>query len=331
MERYSPHAMTGPELAESTPAARDTAPPPKGRRSIQTAALIVAVLTVVGFAFRYAVARQSLFADELSTYWISATHGLGGVLSLMYGTGKIAHAEISPPLYFVLAWLTTRLGQSPELLRLPALIAGTATIPIVYLVGKYTVGRRGALAATAFVAVAPFTVYYSADARAYGLMMFATVLSTLAMLRAVDTGARRWWVLYAAAAATAFYSHYTCSFVLALQLLWLLWAHPPARRAAVIATAAAAAAVIPWVPGLINDLSSPTLKILAALSPFTATDIRIATNLAQLAAGQGALIPWPLNSYTAFPTQGELYAQGATGGGTPRLSVIEVFEEELGT
>ena len=60
------------------------------------------------------------------------------------------------------------------------------------------------------------------------------------------------------------------------------------------------------------------------------TNIRIATNLAQLAAGQGALIPWPLNSYTALPTQGELYAIGSAGSGTPRLSIIEVFEEELG-
>ena len=67
------------------------------------------------------------------------------------------------------------------------------------------------------------------------------------------------------------------------------------------------------------------------LNEDTATDIRIATNLAQLAAGQGALIPWPNNSYTALATQGELYAIGSTGAGTPRLSVIEVFEEELGT
>ncbi len=267
--------MTARELAESPAAARDTAPARTGLDSARLVMLLVAGLTVVGLALRYPLAGQSLFADELSTYWISATHSLGGVISLMYGTGKIAHAEISPPLYFVLAWLTSRFGESPEWLRLPSLIAGTATIPIVYLVGFRTVGRRGALIATAFVAVAPFTVYYSADARAYAVMILATLVSTLAMLRAVDTGRRRWWALYAIAAAAAFWSHYTCAFALGLQFVWVLWAHPASRRAAIIATAVAAVLVIPWLPGLINDLHSPTVKILNALSPFTATDIRI--------------------------------------------------------
>ena len=97
-------------------------------------------------------------------------------------------------------------------------------------------------------------IYYSAEARAYGLMMFLLTASTLSMLLALDTGRRRYWALYALCAAAAFYTHYTCSFVLAVQLLWALWAHPRARREALIATAGAAVLVIPWIPGLIADL-----------------------------------------------------------------------------
>ena len=82
----------------------------------------------------------SVFADELSTYWISARHSLGGVLSLLYSTGRIQHAEITPPLSFLASWLTTRLGGSPELLRLPALLAGTATIPLIFLHAEEATG-----------------------------------------------------------------------------------------------------------------------------------------------------------------------------------------------
>lgn len=64
------------------------------------------------------------------------------------------------------------------------------------------------------------------------------------------------------------------------------------------------------------------------LNEDTATDIRFAANLSALAAGTGALLPWPSNSYVRLRTQDELYAIGATGTGTPRLSVIEVFEEQ---
>ena len=246
-----------------------------GRGSVPLAVLAVVALTVIGAVPRVIVAHQSVFADELSTYWISATHSLGGVLSLLYSTGRIHHAEITPPLSFLTSWLSTRLGTSPELLRLPALIAGTATIPLVYLVGLRTVGRRAALLATALTALSPFMIYYSAEARAYGLMMFFIVGATLSMLLALDTGRRRWWVLYALCSAAAFYTHYTSLFVLGAQLAWLVWAEPRARRAALIASAGAALLAVPWIPGLIQDLRSPTVKILSALSPFSGHAIRI--------------------------------------------------------
>ncbi|HEY2160586.1 MAG TPA: glycosyltransferase family 39 protein [Solirubrobacteraceae bacterium] len=238
-------------------------------------ALAVAALTVAGAVVRVIVAHQSVFADELSTYWISATHGLGGVLSLLYSTGHIHHAEITPPLSFLASWLSTRIGKTPELLRLPAIIAGTATIPLMYLLGARAVGRRVGLLASALTALSPFMIYYSAEARAYGLLMLLLVASTLVLLLALDTGRRRWWVLYALCSAAAFYTHYTSLFVLAVQLAWVLWTAPQARRPALLANAGAALLVVPWIPGLIEDLRSPTVKILSALSAFTPNAVRV--------------------------------------------------------
>jgi hypothetical protein len=237
--------------------------------------LAIVALTALGAVPRVIVAHQSVFADELSTYWISVTHGLGGVLSLLYSTGRIHHAEITPPLSFLASWLSTRLGTTAELLRAPALLAGTATIPLIYALGRRTVGRRAALLAATVTALSPFMIYYSAEARAYGLMICLVVCSILTMLLAIDTGRNRYWVLYAIFSAAAFYTHYTCTFVLAVALLWLLWSEPAARRPALLANAGAALLVVPWIPGLIADLHSPTVKILSALSPFTANAVRV--------------------------------------------------------
>ncbi|MGH2866702.1 MAG: glycosyltransferase family 39 protein [Solirubrobacteraceae bacterium] len=221
------------------------------------------------------MARQSIFGDELSTYWISATHGFGGVISLLYGSASIHHAEITPPLYFVLAWMTSHLGHSVFLLRLPSLVAGVLSLPVVYLLGCRTVGRRGALVATALTTFSPFMIYYSTEARAYAVMMLLVMVSTLAMLIAVESGRARWWVVYAVCSCAAVYSHLTCGFVLAGQFLWLLWAHPEARGRAVVANLGAVAGLLPWTVGFLRDFSSPTLKILSALSPFSAHDIPI--------------------------------------------------------
>ncbi len=268
--------MRVPELAGAAATAPREAPRPPGDEGSAVSArwlAVVGLLALAGFAIRLAVAHESLFADELSTYWISGTHGLHGVLSLIYGTSAIKHAEITPPLSFVASWVTLHLAHTPVALRLPSLLAGTLTIPVLYLLGTRTVGRRPALVATALATVSPFMIFYSTEARAYGLLMLLVTGSTLSMLLAVDTGRRVWWWVYAACAALAFWTHNTCLFVLAAQLVWVLWAHPEARRAALLATLGAVIGVLPWLPGFFDELHSPTLKILSALAPFDAHDV----------------------------------------------------------
>jgi hypothetical protein len=232
-----------------------------GRRALP--AFAVLLLTAVGLGFRLAIIGDSILADELSTYWIISTNGLGGVISTVN-----TDAEITPPLFFVASWLATQIDLSPELARAPSLVAGVASIPVLYLLGLRTVGRPAALVATAITAVSPFMIYYSAEARGYALMMLMVMLSTLAMLLAVDTGRARWWVVYAACSCAAVYTHYTCVFALGAQFLWLLWAHPEARKPAVVANVGAAVAFLPWLSGLRHDFDSPTTEILSALTPF---------------------------------------------------------------
>jgi hypothetical protein len=226
-------------------------------------------LVALGSGIRLALAGDDLFADELATYWIVSSHGARGVLDTVAST-----AEITPPLSFLLSWLTTRPGLEPELVRLPALIAGVASIPLVYAVGMRTVGRPAGLVAAAFATLSPFMAYYSAEARGYGVLMALLLLSTWALLVALDEGGRRWWAVYAVATCLAAYTHYTSVFVLAGQAGWAAWSHPRARRSLAVATAAAVAAYGPWLPSLKGDLDSPTTAILDFLSPLTLDSVR---------------------------------------------------------
>ena len=225
--------------------------------------LVVIALTTVGFALRLVVAQESIFGDELSTWWIISTNGLGGVVSTVH-----SDAEITPPLFFIAAWLTTQIDLTPELARAPSLAAGAVTIPLVYVLGLRTVGRPAAVVAAALTALSPFLIYYSAEARGYALMVAVVTLSTLAMLLAADTRRARWWVVYAVASCAAVYSHYTSVFVLAAQFVWLLWAHPRARKPALLANVGAAVGFAPWLTGLRADFDSPTTEILSEINPF---------------------------------------------------------------
>jgi 4-amino-4-deoxy-L-arabinose transferase-like glycosyltransferase len=225
---------------------------------------VVAAITLVGLLLRLRSIGNSLFGDELSTYSIVTTHSLGGIIRTLDGHS----VDLTPPLYFVLAWLAERLGNSPELLRLPALISGTATIPLTFLVGKRTVGRSTGIVGALLVALSPFLIFYSTEARAYALVTCLVLASTLALLEAVESNRIGWWASYALLACAAMYAHYTAVFALGAQLLWALAVHRQRVRGLLAASLAAAIGFVPWLPALIKNTNSFGTKVFQILDPF---------------------------------------------------------------
>jgi mannosyltransferase len=236
---------------------------PAGALGRVHAAVWMTGLTALGFALRVAGMGESLLGDELFTYEISRRAGAGELLDLVQ-----TDLEISPPLYFLLAWLAAKLGDAVWLLRLPALLAGTALIPLVYLVGVRLATRSGALLATALAALSPFMVFYSTEARAYSLAALLVLASTYALLQALDSRARGWWAAYALASCLAMYAHYTAALVLAPQAAWALWTQREHWRAVLAANGAAALAFAPWLPSLSDDTGAVAQRVIGAFEPF---------------------------------------------------------------
>src|SRR5579862_6288361 len=197
--------------------------------------LILAGITAGAFALRLSQIHQRLFGDEVLAYWDVVGHSLAGTVAAVR-TG----VESSPPLFFVFAWLTAKLGDPTVWIRLPSIVLGSATIPLIYLLGRDTVGRLPGLLAAAIFALGPFSIYYGVDARPYATAAFFVTLSSVSLVRAIR-GGRGWWALYALAAAAAAYTHYTAAFVLAVQGAWSLWACRRQLRLPLIANLVAVA------------------------------------------------------------------------------------------
>jgi hypothetical protein len=238
---------------------------PESRPPVQGQVIaLVAGFTLVGLLLRLPAFRSSLSGDELSTYYVVAGHSLSRVLRLVEST-----QETSPPLFFVVAWATRGILHSQgQSIRLVSLVTGTAMIPLTFVLGLMTVGRRAALVAAALVALSPTMIVNSSEARPFMLAAFFALLSTISMLRALHSGRTGWWVAYACFTSATAYTHYTAVFLLAFQLAWALWTQPRARTPLVVANIAAGLTYLPWVNGLREDLHAP--NYISTIAPFNA-------------------------------------------------------------
>ena len=151
------------------------------------------------------LSRPSIDNDEAYTV-VLARHGFWPMLRLF-------RTEANGLLYPLVYWPIARFGEGATPVRILALIAGVAAIPVVYLVGREFAGRRVALAGAALIAVNPNAVALSQYGRAYSFALVLGTVSYLALLRARG-GARGAWVAYAIATALAGYAQ-----ILALLLL----------------------------------------------------------------------------------------------------------------
>jgi hypothetical protein len=224
----------------------------------------VAAITLLALLVRLAGLDESVFGDELFTYEIATRPGFGDMLD-----GVSGPLEISPPLYFVLAWLAAKLGDPDVWIRVPALVAGVALVPAVYALGVRTVGRTAALTGAALLALSPFAVFYSAEARAYTLAALFVVLAALALLNALERDGWARWALFALAACAALFSHYTAIFALAAEVIWAAWARRDRMRELALACAAAGLVLLPWLPSFLDDRTAGFQTAIENLNPLT--------------------------------------------------------------
>jgi uncharacterized membrane protein len=195
----------------------------------------LAALLVLAAALRFStLGLQSFWYDEAFTPVHVLHASLGATLH------SVLHTENTPPLWYVLIWAWSRvLGTGAVALRLPSAMFGVATVAVAWAIGRELTGRRAtAIAAAAFVAVNPLFVWYSQEARAYGLFVLTSALAMLCFLRAQREPTPRRLAAFAVTATLALLSHYFAAFLLAPMIVMLLLHGGARRRATLLACGA---------------------------------------------------------------------------------------------
>jgi 4-amino-4-deoxy-L-arabinose transferase-like glycosyltransferase len=188
---------------------------------------LVLLLLLLAFSLRlHRLSFQPLWGDEGWSFYF-ASMSLGDMV-------RLTAVDIHPPLYYALlgGWLQVA-GSTPEAARFLSVVVGTLLAALAYRTAARLFDRTAGLATAAVVTLAPFAVYYSQEARMYGLVTLLSLASVYFFSRRTADGqwqTKHFWG-YVLTTAAALYTMYYAAFVPLFEALYVLLVAGWRRRA----------------------------------------------------------------------------------------------------
>ena len=174
---------------------------------------ILIMITCFGFFLRfYRLGEWSLWNDETHTIQVA----LGGILK----------DEVGKSIFYPLNFLITKLsflifGINEFSARFFPSIFGIITIPITYLLAKYTFGRSAAILASLFLSLYTWHIDWSQNARYYTLECFLVVVSSYLFFKGLEQNRFRYILFSFLTIILAILSHPSATFIIAAYIFYL--------------------------------------------------------------------------------------------------------------
>jgi uncharacterized membrane protein len=203
----------------------------------------------------------------------------------------VATQSVHPPLFFCwmhhwMTWVNHLPASWVWKLRAFSALVGVGAIAALYQLNRIAFSPNAGLMGAALMAVSPFAVYLSQEARHYTLPMLLVILALMGLYQIhLDLYQQRFrpvvWLGWVAVNSMGFYVHYFFLLtvvaqvaalvvtVLSLQYLPALYPSPPVlnlRRsglAIALATLGIGLAYLPWLPTFVGHMSRPETDWLA--------------------------------------------------------------------
>ncbi len=252
---------------------------------------LLALIVLVGLSLRLLYINQPMRYDESYTFITFVSRGTMAIVSdYTVPNNHIFHT--------LLVYLSTQLlGFSPSAIRLPALLAGLACIPVGFYTTRRLYSERVAVIAAVVIAVSSPLIEFSTNARGYTLQCLGVLLLlNLASRLAVQRPSRVLWALYVFVAVLGLYTLPTTIYALVAVALWL-WLKQERERASLCITYALIGlfTFLLYSPVLLNaELGAITGNQYVVALPWTSFAATLTPMAAALASSWFRDIPAPL-------------------------------------
>ena len=219
---------------------------------------LVASVVIIGFGFGirlYNLGGDSFWIDELLTLQ-NALRGFPAVF-----TGARDH----PPIIYILTSVAVQnFGESEFSARLFPMIAGTLSLPLMIAFGKVMGRPLTGLTAALLLAVSPFHLKYSQEARHYSALMCVSLATYIVLYLGMTRPKWKYWIGFGLLTAMNLYVHYGAFILLGSQMIlisgWSVWQikqHKIQRLLyPLLALFMTALLFLPWVPHFLDAMGA---------------------------------------------------------------------------
>jgi len=193
--------------------AQSPVPEFNGDVSERTALLALATITIVAIIARSISLGADLWIDEITPIIDYGPMSVAQVIgSYLRSNNHLLNTLLMKAAIAVF-------GEHEWSVRIPAMMFGVAAVPTLYWVARPWLSRIASLGAALLLAVSYHHIFFSQNARGYTAYLFFALLSTGALIRAIQRDDMRYWALYVGAVVLGFAALITTGFVFAAQIL----------------------------------------------------------------------------------------------------------------
>ncbi len=199
-------------------------------------------ILILAFLLRIYNLNQSFWLDEAAQV-IESTRSFTEQFQLA--------ADFHPPLYHLILFFWMKFGTSEIWVRLLSVLFGLGSIFSIYKIGSFLGNKKVGLITSFFLAISPYHIWYSQEARPYMLFVFISLVSTYLLLR-------RNWLMYTISISLSLYSLYFAPFLILGHLVYIIYFHKNELINFIKRIMIAFLVLIPWMPSFVNQLKVGT-------------------------------------------------------------------------
>lgn len=202
----------------------------------------IGLILLLGLLVRLINLNQSFWLDEAAQV-IESSRPLSRQFDII--------SDFHPPLYHLLLHFWLNFGHSEIWVRLISVIAGVISIYLIYRLGRYFGKEKTGMIAALFLALSPYHVWYSQEARPYMLFVLFSLVSTFMLIR-------KKWFMYSLAVVLCLYSLYFAPFLMLGHIVYVFFFERKYFRNLLISLFFSGTLFIPWMPSFIRQLERGT-------------------------------------------------------------------------